>query len=278
MYKEQSSVSIIIPCYNYGHFLSEALESVMAQTYRNWECIIINDGSPDNTAEVALKYCKLDTRFKYLYKENGGHSSARNLGIRHSKGTYILPLDADDKISAEFLEKAVKAIETDDQIKLVCSETQLFGDTEKIAKMPKYDFRELLICNYLFATNLFRRKDFDKTYGYDEQMLLFEDWSLWINLLKSGGRIVQMPFVGYYYRQKTDSVFRVGQTDKKRMFKDLLRHYYKNIDIYENYFDNPIFLIQENEKMNRVIKAYQQSKTYRLGLKIHKIKALFLRR
>lgn len=278
MAKEQSLVSVIIPCYNYGHFLSEALESVMAQTYSDWECIIINDGSHDKTEEVALKYCNVDSRFKYLYKENGGHSSARNLGIRHSNGIYILPLDADDKISSQFLERAVKVIESDNEIKLVCAETQLFGDTEKIAKMPKYDFRELLVWNYLFATNLFRRKDFDMTYGYDEQMLLYEDWSLWINLLKNGGRIVEMPFVGYYYRQKTNSIFSQGQNDKKRTFRDLLRHYYRNIDVYEKYFDNPIFLIQENEKMNRVIKAYQKSVTYRLGLKIHKIKEFFVRK
>lgn len=271
-------VSVIIPCYNYAHFLSDALDSIMAQSYNDWECIVINDGSPDNTEEVALKYCGIDTRFKYLYKENGGHSSARNYGIRRSRGTYILPLDADDKISPDFIERAVKVIETDDDIKLVCSQTQLFGEITKIVNIPEYDFRQLLICNYLFATNLFRRKDFDKTYGYDEEMLLFEDWSLWINLLKNGGKIVEMPFVGYYYRQKADSVFRVGQTDRKRTFKDLLRHYYKNIEVYGKYFENPIFLIQENEKMNRVIRAYQQSKTYRLGLKIHKVKALFFRK
>lgn len=278
MPKAQSLVSVIIPCYNYAHFLPEALESVIAQTYAAWECIIINDGSSDNTEDIALKYCEKDGRFKYLYKENGGHSSARNLGIRNSKGFYILPLDADDKISTYFLERAVKEIESDNEIKLVCAKTQLFGDNEKIATIPKYNFRELLIWNYLFATNLFRRKDFDKTSGYDEQMLLYEDWNLWINLLKDGGRVIEMPFVGYYYRQKADSVFAKGQNDKKRMFKDLLRHYYSNIDVYEQYFDNPIFLIQENEKMNRVIKAYQQSKTYQLGLKIRKIKALFGRK
>ena len=62
-------VSVIVPCYNYAQFLGEALDSVIAQTYANWECIIINDGSPDNTEEVALKYCEKDTRFKYFYKQ-----------------------------------------------------------------------------------------------------------------------------------------------------------------------------------------------------------------
>ena len=244
----------------------------------DWECIIINDGSTDNTEEVAMKYCEKDNRFKYFYKTNGGHSSARNFAISHSSGKYILPLDADDKISSKFLGVAVETIEKDKELIIVTTQTQLFGDVEKVMKMGVYDFKKLLIVNYLFATNLFRRTDFDKTDGYDETMLVFEDWNLWIDLLKRGGKVVELPFTGYFYRQKIDSVFTQGIKDNKRIFKDLLKLYNNNIDIYEKYFENPISLIQENEKMNRVINAYQQTKTYRLGLQIHKIKGLFLKR
>ena len=96
-------VSIIIPCYNQAKFLQETLQSVNHQTYSNWECIIINDGSPDNTEEIALEWCYKDVRFKYFKKENGGLSSARNFGILHARGDLILPLDADDKISKNYL-------------------------------------------------------------------------------------------------------------------------------------------------------------------------------
>jgi len=265
-------VSIIVPCYNYAEYLQDALESILAQTYKNWECIIINDGSPDNTDEVASNYCERDKRFKYFYKENGGHSSARNFGIRYSSGKYILPLDADDKIGKELLEKAVEVIEKDNEIIIVTSQTQLFGDIQKVMKMGAYDFKKLLIVNYLFATNLFRRIDFDKTNGYDETMLVFEDWNLWINLLKNGGKVVELPFVGYYYRQKENSIFREGVKDNKRIFKDLLKLYNNNIDIYEKYFENPITLIQENEKMKKVIHNYQKTKTYKIGITFSKVK------
>ena len=96
-------ISIIVPCYNQAHFLNEVLQSVLDQSYSNWECIIVNDGSPDNTEEIALVWCTKDKRFRYVKKENGGLSSARNAGITISQGEYILPLDADDKIYPSYL-------------------------------------------------------------------------------------------------------------------------------------------------------------------------------
>ncbi|MFV8358229.1 glycosyltransferase family 2 protein, partial [Flavobacterium sp. XS1P32] len=87
-------VSIIVPCFNQAQYLSEALKSVLEQTYENWECIIVNDGSPDDTKQIAQKWVEKDSRFKYIFKENGGLSSARNEGINYAKGTFILPLDA----------------------------------------------------------------------------------------------------------------------------------------------------------------------------------------
>ena len=89
-------VSVIVPCYNQGEYLADALESVLYQTFTDWECIIVNDGSSDNTEEVANKFCELDKRFKYISQTNQGVSAARNNGIKASSGTYILPLDGDD--------------------------------------------------------------------------------------------------------------------------------------------------------------------------------------
>jgi glycosyltransferase involved in cell wall biosynthesis len=269
---QQSLVSIIIPCFNYAHFLGEALESVLAQTYMNWECIIINDGSPDNTEEVALKYCKKDNRLKYYYKENGGHSSARNFGVSHSSGKYILPLDADDTISDNYIEAAVKKIESDRNIKLVTGQVQHFGDVHEKFIMPAYSIKSYLVVNFISISSLFSKEDFDNAKGFDENMLTFEDWDLFIKILKHGGEVVELPFVGLNYRKKDKSLFRECLKDDQRVFEDLLKLYNNNIDVYAKYFQNPIYLIQENEKMTRVIKAYQKSATYQVGLKIHKLK------
>ena len=103
MIENKPLVSVVVPCYMQAHFLDETLESVLNQTYSNWECIIVNDGSLDDTKEIAEKWLKTDTRFNYVYKENGGLSSARNLGIKKSNGNYILPLDSDDILHKDYL-------------------------------------------------------------------------------------------------------------------------------------------------------------------------------
>ena len=100
-------VSIIIPCYNQADYLPETLESIIQQTYPDWEAIIVNDGSPDNTEEIALQYTQKDSRFKYYKKENGGLSSARNYGIHRANGKYIIPLDSDDLIAPTFIEEGI---------------------------------------------------------------------------------------------------------------------------------------------------------------------------
>src|SRR6188508_2038149 len=106
-------ISIIVPCYNVGPFLGETLESVLAQTYSNWECIIVNDGSPDNTHDVAIEWEKKDKRFVYLKLENGGVERARNKGIERATGEFILPLDGDDTLHPTFLEKTLNVFRKD---------------------------------------------------------------------------------------------------------------------------------------------------------------------
>ena len=107
-----SLVSIIIPAYNYAHYLPFTLDSVKQQSLSDWECLIVDDGSTDNTRDVAEKYTVADTRFKYHYKSNGGLSSARNYGLQKASGKYVLFLDADDMLEhnnlkhlSDFLEK-----------------------------------------------------------------------------------------------------------------------------------------------------------------------------
>ena len=100
-------VSVIVPCYKQAHFLPETLNAVLNQTYDNWECIIVDDGSPDNTIEVANSFILRDKRFKLVSQENQGLAMARNNGIAASRGYFILPLDSDDMIDSTYLEKAV---------------------------------------------------------------------------------------------------------------------------------------------------------------------------
>lgn len=158
-------VSIIMPSYNQGLYLAEALDSVLAQTYTNWECIIVDDGSHDNTKEVANSYSAKDSRIQYIYQENNGVSAARNNGVAHSKGDFILPLDGDDKLHPQFIELSLKEIVKDRNIRVVYSDVQYFGTRNDIYKLPDFSIEKLMGQNILCITALFRKEDFDKTGG-----------------------------------------------------------------------------------------------------------------
>lgn len=196
-------VSIIVPCYNQAQYLDEALQSVLDQTYTNWECIVINDGSPDNTAEVAKKWIDNDSRFSYLIQENSGVCIARNFGISQSNGVYILPLDADDKIAKNYIELAVKEFLVDDSLKIVYCLAEKFGIINGLWNLSTFSLKELALNNTIFNSALFKRADWKIVGGYDFNMIYGrEDWEFWIALLKNGGNVKQIDKVGFYYRIK----------------------------------------------------------------------------
>ena len=103
-YESKALISIIVPIYNVEKYLRQCLDSIQDQSYQNFECLLINDGSPDNSADICKEYVSKDPRFRYIEKENGGVSSARNLGIEHSKGEYITFIDSDDWVDSDYLE------------------------------------------------------------------------------------------------------------------------------------------------------------------------------
>ena len=166
-------VSVVIPCYNQVKYLPEALQSIWSQTYQNWECIIVNDGSPDGTDSVAAQWCEKDDRFKYLYQENGKLPKARNSGIQQAKGKYILTLDSDDKFEPAFLEKALEVLISDDKVGMVCSWGFRFtGDLKgELYKPGGGPIKEFLFCNAAnMGSLLFRKKCWEQVEGYDEKM------------------------------------------------------------------------------------------------------------
>lgn len=228
-------VSIIVPCYNQAHFLDEALQSVLDQTYTNWECIIVNDGSPDNTDEVAKKWVAKDIKFKYLKKENGGLCSARNVGIEMADGQLILPLDADDKISKRYLELATNAFHKDNSLTVVYCQAQKFGDEVGLWNLPKFSLFNLSRKNLIFPSGMYKKEDWEMIGGYDPKMIYgWEDWEIWIALLKNGGKVKQLDEVGFYYRIKSVSMLK--QINKEK--GDYLLNYLsvKHADFFVKYY------------------------------------------
>lgn len=234
--ESQSLVSVIVPCFKQAEFLPEALDSVLAQTYLNWECVIVNDGSPDNTEEVAQAWLAKDARFKYIKQENKGPAAARNSGIHNSSGKYILPLDGDDKIGPAYLHEAVNVLEENPQIKVIECEIQTFGTDGGFCKRPPYSFKRLLLFNGMVVSSVFRRKDFDIVGGYDTTMYQ-EDWDFWIRFLADGDLIYRLPAVLFYYRQRSDS--RVHAFSEEIKNKSLEMLYKKHIDLFFREFGAP---------------------------------------
>ena len=187
-------VSIITPCYNYGRFLSETLQCVIAQTYQNWECIIINDGSKDNTEAIGLKYAKLDSRIIYNYQENTGLAGARNNALCIAKGDYIQLLDADDLLEKEKLQLQVELMQDSPNIDLIYSSMKLFKSDAPIRIYEDFDLpnnvkpsgKNEIIINALLDDTFFlpgcvffRRRLYERTGNFNETLYGLEDWNYW---------------------------------------------------------------------------------------------------
>lgn len=236
-------VSIVVPCYNQALYLKDSLQSVLNQTYTNWECIIVNDGSPDNTEQEAKKWCKLDKRFVYHYKKNGGLSSARNAGITISKGEFILPLDADDILSETILETLVPQLENNNELAIVTSYSKFFEkNRDNIVNTLKPNgntYHYLLYVNQIIATSLFRKKCWEAVGGYDETMKKgFEDWEFWINITKRGWEYKVVEDFLFYYRKAKKSML----VDTITNHSEDVKHYIinKHRELYIEDFDNCI--------------------------------------
>jgi glycosyltransferase involved in cell wall biosynthesis len=245
-------VSVIIPCYNHAQFILEALESVINQTFNDFQCLIIDDGSTDNTKQIVLDWIKTDGRFKYYYQDNSGLSKARNYGISLSLGSYILPLDSDDKISDNYIEKCVIALNANSEIKIAYGEAYFFGNSKKKWNLDTYNFEDILYKNMIYCTGLFRKQDWERVGGYDENLKKgLEDWEFWIHILKNGGEVIKLNNCFFYYRLKDNSMIIDAVINNSYGYNSRLYIFEKHIDVYRktNFYD----MYFENYKLKKAI-------------------------
>jgi len=203
-------VSIIIPAYNYGRFLADTLESILSQTCELWECIIVDDGSTDNTTNIVEHFCKLDQRIQYLRQNNQGPSAARNNGIRHAVGVFFQFIDADDRISSRKLEMQTNYLLDHPGVDLVYGGARYFRDGEPdklllslngsatpwMAEISGQDdelVRQLLADNIMvISAPLIRRELIELSGLFDESLKFHEDWEFWLRCALAGGRFVYL--------------------------------------------------------------------------------------
>lgn len=224
-------ISVIMPCYNQGHFLEETCNSISNQTYQNWEVLIINDGSTDNTEKIALNICDKDNRFRYLYQDNGGLSSARNLGLKNAIGDYIQFLDSDDILLADKFLLSIKEksdlIITNFEMLLKNKVKPPFCDLnnreftyENLLLQWDIDFSIPIHCG-LFSSKIAKQLTFN------EDLKAKEDWCFWLDFLKKSSSVKYINKSLLYYRIHDNNMTR----DNTHMLK------YKK-EVYLFLFDN----------------------------------------
>ncbi len=201
----ETLVSIIVPTYNYGNLISETLTSIQSQTYENWECIVVDDGSTDNTAEVVARYAAKDSRISYIQQENRRQAAARNNGISKARGEYFQFLDADDLLEPEKLKQQVAFLDVSPDVDIVYANVRYFDDgnpTElRLSNVHDQAWMPLvsgageaillrIVRNNIMPVNspLIRRSTIEEVGSFDERLPPVEDWEYLIRCAATGKR------------------------------------------------------------------------------------------
>lgn len=275
-------VSVIIPCYNQGEFLDETLKSVLSQTHTNWECIIVNDGSSDDTQEIAKKWTAKDDRFIYLDKENGGVSSSRNLGIEKAKGDFIQFLDADDLLADNKIAISIDIVHQYDAA-VVCTDYLMFKDSIIQSQLPfsqlgNFEFNFYNLARYWndgFTVPIhcwFFKADLLKNIQFPIGLTAQEDWVMWLRIFQKSPKTFYISQQLAFYRMNPK-----GRTKKAGFFNETLQavHFLKpflNEAEFKILYEGVI--TRYNEGMiywrNREINL-KKSNTYQFGLLSKKI-------
>lgn len=190
-------ISIIIPCYKYAHYLKECIESVRKQTYPNIEVIVVSDGSPDNTMEVAK-----ELGVTAYEKPNGGLSSARNYGIERATGEFIMCLDADDRLTPGAIEEHMALIE-DDTTLAQCALMEFQDRHNCFLPSKESGLVRVMQANSIFCNAVFSKKLWEKVGGFDEGETIrlgYEDWEFWIRCLAAGANLRTSDYIALRYR------------------------------------------------------------------------------
>jgi glycosyltransferase involved in cell wall biosynthesis len=215
-------ISVVMPCFNHGEFLPEAVTSVTSIGRDDMELIIVDDGSTDKRTSEEMD--KLETQgIKIIRQENKGLAAARNAAIAASHGEYIFPLDADDRMRSGWIDRAMQILDSNPKVGVLYGDLETFGSRTGRWRLGLFDPDRLLDQNFIPASALYRRSIWEQNGGYDGSMPVqgFEDWDFWIGALGHDWRVVYMPEVFFEYRQAPQSMI-VRASNSKQAVEEFL--------------------------------------------------------
>lgn len=251
-------ISIIIPCYNAEKYIAECLDSVLSQTFKDFEIICVDDGSADNNATILAKYEKKDKRIKIITQKNRGVICARNDGVKQSQGEFLYFLDSDDIIDKTLLEKSYDAIVSGKGDIITCR-VMTFGRENGEMLLPKPTKLNMSKGNCLVNAALLRRSLFNKSNGFDEAFQKgLEDYDFWLNMIyRQNAHFYRIPELLFYYRIKPQNESRNSQQARLHNgeLMEILYAKYPEISKYKKLYKlmTFVFQIRQKAKQNKVV-------------------------
>jgi len=261
---DRAVVSIVIPCYNAGEFLPDAIESIYSQTFTGkYNIVIVDDGSTDGTTHAFLKELEQqDRKIKVIYQENKGPAAARNTGVKATDTDYLLFLDSDNKLRPDYIAKALQVLENDKEVGIAYGAPSFFGDSTEARFVPReFNIFTFLKGNSIDMCAVVRRAVWDSVGGFDEERLLVghEDWDFWIMAGSKGWKFHFINEVLYDYRVRQNSVI-VNANSGDKVFKVLDYFYLKHRELllrnYDQLYNKKIFYEKEHKNPWRLFVKY----------------------
>ncbi len=265
------SVSVITPCFNYAHYLGATLDCLRNQSFGDWECVLVDDGSTDASPDVAQRYADRDGRIRYVRKENQGLPAARNTGLIEARGRYVFFLDADDLIHPQALEWLMTAMANRSRRVCLMRARNFLLDPARDgfafeARPRASDFLPNILADNLGPPHCYlaERRAVLAAGSFDGSLRACEDWDLWIRMAVRGAELVNVDRVGAYYRRHATSM----SAGKFRMWEAALRVRWKAFHQFTP--DNPSLDFSPDIKRlcRRTIATYLKRDLVRLAAKL----------
>jgi glycosyltransferase involved in cell wall biosynthesis len=204
---KKAKIVVLIPCFNHGEFLPEAVGSVLAAGRNDVELVVVDDGSTDERTRQEMD-ALCGRGIKVIRQENKGLAAARNAGIAASTAEFVFPLDADDRMRPGWIDRALAIFDSAPGTGVIYGDAQCFGVRTQLWRVGPFDQTRLLGWNYIHASALYRRAVWEANQGYDGTMPVqgLEDWDFWLGALEHSWKFAYLPEIFFDYRQHEESM------------------------------------------------------------------------